>query len=121
MHRAFDLVPDFDDALEEAIGLGFSRILTSGGASSAEEGQTILAHLCKRANGRISIMPGGGGIGAGNAHHFVAMDGIRELHGSCSSPCDQVHPPKVSKFGFVDAHARQTDANKVRALKAAIG
>ncbi|MBY0398419.1 MAG: copper homeostasis protein CutC, partial [Thermoleophilia bacterium] len=32
LHRAFDLVPDFGEAVEAAVRLGFERILTSGGA-----------------------------------------------------------------------------------------
>jgi copper homeostasis protein len=32
LHRCIDLCPDVTQAVEEAIGLGFARILTSGGA-----------------------------------------------------------------------------------------
>ena len=40
LHRAFDCAgPDFGDALDLAIGLGFERILTSGGAASAVGGR----------------------------------------------------------------------------------
>src|SRR5690606_39396361 len=38
LHRAFDLVPDAETALEQAIALGFERILTSGLSLTAEEG-----------------------------------------------------------------------------------
>ncbi|WP_373235932.1 copper homeostasis protein CutC [Cohaesibacter celericrescens] len=118
LHRAFDLVPDFDVALEQAITLGFSRILSSGGALSAEQGLAMLRHLCKRSSGRISIMPGGG-VGAWNVQQFMALDGIKEVHGSCSSPSEAIHA-KVTALGFASESSKHTDASKVRALKAAL-
>src|SRR5690606_31807752 len=66
LHRAFDLVPDPMDALKQALTLPFSRILTSGGALTAEAGIDLLAALIKAAGDRISIMPGSG-ISAANA------------------------------------------------------
>lgn len=36
LHRAIDLVPDFAEATETAIALGFDRILTSGGAQAGQ-------------------------------------------------------------------------------------
>ncbi len=60
LHRAFDLVPDFKDAIELAVELGFERILTSGGARSAPQAIEKLAELVELAGGRLSIMPGSG-------------------------------------------------------------
>ncbi len=60
LHRAFDLVPDPLADLELAIGLGFERVLTSGGAERAEEALDAIAALVSAAGDRISIMPGGG-------------------------------------------------------------
>src|SRR5262249_55198139 len=34
LHRAFDLVPDLEEAVTIAVGLGFERILTSGRATT---------------------------------------------------------------------------------------
>lgn len=113
LHRAFDLVPDPEEALEQAIGIGFSRILTSGGARTAEAGAGTIAALAAQARGRISIMPGSG-VSAANAAGFVAM-GITELHGSCALP-HSVAGPAVD-LGFGPATERRTDAATVRALK----
>jgi copper homeostasis protein len=59
-HRAFDMCNDPFVALEQLIGLGVSRILTSGCKNSALEGVGMIAQLVSRAANRISIMPGSG-------------------------------------------------------------
>ncbi|MDP7280296.1 MAG: copper homeostasis protein CutC, partial [Candidatus Poribacteria bacterium] len=59
-HRAFDHTPNPLSALETLAGYGISRILSSGQASSAYEGLSLLSQLQKTARGRISIMAGGG-------------------------------------------------------------
>ena len=64
-HRAFDVCREPKEALEQIIGLGCDRILTSGQAATAEEGIPQLAKLVEEANGRIIIMPGCG-INASN-------------------------------------------------------
>ncbi len=113
LHRAFDLVPDPAEALEQAIEAGFSRILTSGGARTAEAGADRIAALVAQARGRISIMPGSG-VSPANAARFVAM-GITELHGSCALP-HAVAGPAVD-LGFGPATERRTDAATIRALR----
>src|SRR5690606_20522075 len=54
LHRAFDLVPDFAQAIELALDLGIERILTSGGAPTAIEGIIKLRKITALAKGRIS-------------------------------------------------------------------
>ena len=61
LHRAVDLAPDALEAVRQAIELGFTRILTSGGAPTALEGRDRLAQMADAAGGQIGIMPGGGG------------------------------------------------------------
>ncbi|MDR3693584.1 copper homeostasis protein CutC [Mucilaginibacter sp.] len=80
-HRAFDMCADMDQALEDIIELGCERILTSGGKSTAMEGANILAHLIKKANGRITIMPGSG-VSEKNAADLVEFTGAKEIHSS---------------------------------------
>ena len=62
LHRAIDLAPDMGQALEAVIGLGFRRVLTSGGEKTAEAGAARIAAVVTQATGRISIMPGFGGV-----------------------------------------------------------
>jgi copper homeostasis protein len=80
LHRAFDITPDPFAALEDAIDLGFSRILTSGQAATAPEGAGLLARLVRAARGRIAIMAGAG-VRAAHARALAAT-GVQALHGS---------------------------------------
>lgn len=57
-HRAFDKVPDQLAALEIIIGLGFKRILTSGGKNSVPEGSSSLLEVLIQAAHRITVLPG---------------------------------------------------------------
>lgn len=59
-HRAFDCVPNPEEALNLLKTLGVKRILTSGGKKSAVEGLDVLKKLNQKAEGKITIMPGGG-------------------------------------------------------------
>jgi copper homeostasis protein len=59
-HRAFDVVPDANRALDELINLGFMRVLTSGQKKTALDGREMIRHLIERADGRIEILAGGG-------------------------------------------------------------
>ena len=117
LHRAFDLVPNIPDAVEVAVELGFSRILTSGAEKTAMDGLSGLKQAAEAAKGRISIMPGSG-VSAANASALLALK-VTELHASCSVPLE-TGSGKLHDFGFQSAGARRTDADKVRALKDAI-
>lgn len=80
-HRAFDEIAEPLAALEELIGLGVDRVLTSGGAPDAFQGRWRLRELVSRARGRIVVMAGGG-VRAENAAAILADAGVPELHGS---------------------------------------
>lgn len=58
-HRAFDVTPEPETALERIIELGFDRILTSGQAPTVWEGVHLIRKLVETAGDRIIIMPGG--------------------------------------------------------------
>lgn len=81
-HRAFDECRDRDGALSTLAGLGYDRILTSGGAEDALSGVQELARLNRLADGRIIILPGGG-VTPGNAAAIIDTVGTNEIHGSC--------------------------------------
>jgi len=83
-HRAFDEIADLRQALEDVIGTGARRILTSGGAKSALEGAAILADLVQLAGERIIILPGAG-ISAENIAEVVRQTTAREFHSGLSS------------------------------------
>lgn len=82
-HRAFDMVSDPRQALEDIISLGFDRVLTSGCAPTAPEGVEMLRILHEQGAGRIRVMAGGG-INAGNVRQIAEQTGITSFHASCS-------------------------------------
>lgn len=116
LHRCIDLVQDMGAALEEAVELGFHRILTSGGEVTAEAGARRIAALVKKAAGRITVMPGSG-VNPGNAAMLKGL-GISEIHASCSASTPVTG--RVVDLGFAPAVRRQTNAEAVRALRAAL-
>lgn len=81
-HRAFDVVPDPQAALETLIACGADRVLTSGQKPSAIAGASRIAELQKQAAGRIEILAGAG-ITAQNAKEFLNQTGISQVHASC--------------------------------------
>ena len=91
-HRAFDEVSNPKEALAQLIDLGIDRVLTSGQKSSAEEGLVLLTELNKIANGRITILAGGG-INSDNASKFKAI-GLKEIHASASVKVEQENESK---------------------------
>ncbi len=116
LHRAFDVVPDMEEALEAAIALGFPRILTSGGARSALEGMEALAHLSEMATGRIIIMPGAG-VRPQSVQTLLDRFPITEIHASCSAVPSFDLESRVAKLGFTGAGRKVTDEAAVRELK----
>jgi copper homeostasis protein len=84
-HRAFDMCADQFQAMEDIIDVGFERILTSGGRSTAIEGSRTINELIKKAAGRISIMPGSG-ITEINVADLIIFTGASEIHGSAVAP-----------------------------------
>jgi copper homeostasis protein len=80
-HRAFDQMADQFAALEQLIECGVRRVLTSGGAQTAEAGIDQLQKLMELAAGQIEILPGAG-INSSNAHRIATRVGCHQLHGS---------------------------------------
>ena len=80
-HRAFDRVVNMEQALEDIIDVGCSRILTSGLYPTATEGLANIQKLIAQANGRIIIMPGSG-VRANNITDIAEKTGAKEFHSS---------------------------------------
>jgi copper homeostasis protein len=83
-HRAFDECVDLRRSLEDVIGTGAIRLLTSGGKRTAPEALDVLGDLVQIAGERIAVMPGSG-LHAGNIREAVAKTGAREFHAGLSS------------------------------------
>ena len=119
LHRAFDLVPDAETALEQAIALGFERILTSGLSQTAEEGLDNLRQLAGKAGKRIGIMPGSG-VSADNVGRIIEATGATEVHASCRVSVEEKDSRAIA-FGFAAERSFRTSVACVAELKAAIG
>lgn len=114
LHRAFDMVDDPVEALETAIELGISRILTSGGAKSVSLGIATIRRLAEQAAGRIAIMPGGG-VSVELVPELLASSGLNQIHASGSASSNEEE--LLVEFGFAPQQRRRTSAQVVRALK----
>lgn len=116
LHRAFDLVPDIDEAVEMAVSLGFERILTSGGAKTSAEGVATLEQVIAIAAGRVSIMPGAGVTLATIGQLWPRLP-ISEVHSSGAVAATETDE-RLLALGFSAPSARRTDVATVKALKA---
>ena len=82
-HRAFDLIEDQEEAIEQLISIGVKRILTSGGKASAPEAFEQLKKLVKKSNDKITILAGGG-INSQNIETLLDS-GCKEFHMTAST------------------------------------
>jgi len=118
LHRAIDMTVDPVEAVGVACGLGFDKILSSGGALAAIEGTTVLKRMVEAAAGRLSIIAGAG-INPANVAQVVRETGVREVHASAS--CAAGTPStRAMWFGFATGPRKRTDAGIVRSLHAAL-
>ena len=83
-HRAFDFARNLKEALQAVLETGATRILTSGGAPTAEAGSAVLSDLVRQAKSRIGIMAAGK-IRANNVAHLIQATGVSEIHANLAS------------------------------------
>jgi copper homeostasis protein len=123
-HRAIDMTRDMHAALEDVIGCGVNRVLTSGGAATAMQGLQGMAALVKAARGRVDVMVCGG-VRAGNVMAIVEATGAREFHAALrtasASPVMFRRPElKISGAGDEDYVRHVLRVEDVRELRGAI-
>jgi copper homeostasis protein len=80
-HRAFDWTRNPFEALQDIIGIGCERILTSGQQPTAILGAPLIKDLVTQADGLIQIMPGAG-IRAANIADLKNETGATQFHSS---------------------------------------
>ena len=119
-HRAFDMCRDPKKALEELIGIGCDRVLTSGQAATAQAGIPLLKELVEQADGRIIIMPGCG-VNSDNAATILKATGAKEIHASARKSVGSGMKFRHSGVSMgnpdSDEYARkETDVNEVKAI-----
>ncbi|MBL3656280.1 copper homeostasis protein CutC [Fulvivirga sediminis] len=121
-HRAFDMVADPFQALEDLIELGVDRILTSGLERTALEGADLLNELIEKAGDRIVILVGGG-IRPYNLKKIVEKTGAKECHVSGRQPVEskmQFRNGRVSMGGALqqpEFSISVVDSNLIAALR----
>ena len=114
LHRAIDLAPDPAEAVEQAIALGFDRILSSGGAPRAIDGLARLRAMVDQARGRIEIMPGAG-ITPDTLGPLAAQLPLTSVHASCAIARPQ--DGRAVALGFTPPARRDTDAGTVLVMR----
>lgn len=117
-HRAFDRTKDAFQALEDIIGCGCQRILTSGQMPGAFEGKELIKKLIEQADERIIIMPGSG-VRNSNIKAIADYTGATELHSSARKNID-------TEMEFINENMHETmtnisvDADEIKYMKAAL-
>jgi len=86
-HRAIDLTRDIKASAQLAAELGFTRVLTSGGASTALQGATVIAELVRDLD--LNVMPGGG-ISEENMAEVMETTRAVEYHASARERRDSL-------------------------------
>ena len=114
-HRAFDealrasAYPHIFAALHDVIATGATRLLTSGGATTAPEGAAQIRQLVQAANNRIIVMPGAG-IQAANFPTLRRMTQAQEFHAGLGT----VLPYNSSDYYSFESQIRQITSQKSR-------
>lgn len=123
-HRAFDVVPDPERALDELIDLGCARVLTSGQRNTAPEGRSLIRKLVEHAHGRIEILPGAG-IRTHNVRELIAQTGCTQVHTTAFRHLDDPSTAGSKiRYGSAlnpsESAYDQTDSDEVRRLRLAL-
>lgn len=78
-HRAFDVTPDWKEAMDLLIALGVTRVLTSGQEKNVLLGLERVRDMREYAAGRIEVMPGAG-IRLHNVEQVIRETGCSAVH-----------------------------------------
>ncbi|HMF54175.1 MAG TPA: copper homeostasis protein CutC [Edaphobacter sp.] len=114
-HRAFDLTPAVDQALEDVIATGCRRVLTSGGKNDVVAGAANLAELVERSRGRIDVAAGGG-LRLGNAAEVAKITRASHFHGSVRRRSDRVAAQREDVLASAILSDFFVDPDDVRAI-----
>lgn len=78
-HRAIDIIKDCDNAVEQFIKLGITRILTSGSKENVTSGIENIKHLQSKFGEKIEVLAGGG-VRADGVAGLIAQTGVKQVH-----------------------------------------
>lgn len=108
-HRAIDMTPDLSAAMEDVVATGARRILTSGGAPDSTRGMRQITRMVESANGRISIMVGGG-INVHSIATIAEATGATEFHSSAKTAFQS--PVRFRKQGMAMGDIRDREFSR---------
>ena len=111
-HRAFDCLKNPLEDLEKIIDLGFDRILTSGLAPTALQGQSLLKKLIAQAGNRIIILPGSD-LNSHNMVDFLLATAAKEVHASAKKT---IYPKADSLFATPYFETDEKEVERLSAL-----
>lgn len=114
-HRAFDRCINPLESLEEVIGAGCQRILTSGQFPTAPEATGLIRQLVDKAADRIIIMPGSG-VNSHNIESLALQTGAAEFHASARIAHHGDMKFRVDTMNE-DLHFMSVNAPEVAAMK----
>ncbi len=118
-HRAFDVVKNPQNSLNDIIDIGFDRLLTSGLQPSAYQGKTLIKSLIEESKNKIIIMPGSG-ISETNVRELVDYTGAQEIHlsGQVAIESKMQHKSSNVKMNAFDEMnefiIKQTSADRIK-------
>lgn len=120
-HRAIDHAADLPAALDACLGLGLQRVLTSGGASRAMEGCSMLAALVKQAGKGVRVAAAGG-IRPAEVVELVERTEVREVHFAAQRqvPVDGAGLASLSSARDTNATMTVPDVAKMEAMLEAL-
>ena len=125
-HRAFDVTPHPQLALDQLIDLGVTRVMTSGQEASAYNGAKKIRELIQRAGGRIEVLPAGG-INRFCLSDVLIRTGCDQVHASLSTgrkDLSVLGRPQVSFGGVLRPPEEEfpvTDERAVSGLRSILG
>ena len=127
LHRCIDVSRDLSETYRAAASLGIDTVLTSGGAENCRKGIPQLAELLRlrdELHGPEVLI--GAGVSAAVIDELrAALPGARAFHASCKTLLEsgmmfRREGVPMGLPGLDEWHIQQTDANAVRAAKAAV-
>jgi copper homeostasis protein len=125
-HRAFDVVADPERALEQLVGMGVDRILTSGRAPLAVEGIPEIRRYVELSAGRIEILPGGG-IDRRTLRRVVSQTGADQIHLYLGEPGEDRSVTRNPRIYFgahlpsSELEVRRVETDGVRRVRRLLG
>lgn len=115
-HRAIDATGDPYRAIDELIGLGVNRVLTSGQCGSAADGAGIIRWMIEHAAGRIEVCPAAG-IRPRNVVDIADRTRCDQLHGTFSTErADDAGPVCDAAYSAFDPTTLLAVRNALEAL-----